>query len=535
MQESDRVKFMAATMNCIGDGVIITDRMGSVLYINTSGEKLTGWSDKEAAGKPFDEIFPLVDFFSGKRLDSPVFAVITSGEPAGLANHSALMTREGKTLFVSASCSPILFGGGILEGVVVVFRDIDRIKNYETTLQRDREEAESANRIKSEFLANMSHEVRTPLNGLIGMMDLLLMTKTDEEQKEYIRMAKSSADTLLNVINDILDFSRIEAGKISIVHVPFDLKELTDDIIKIHSVLSEKKGLRLLYDFSSDIPRHVCGDPDRLRQILNNLIGNAIKFTDAGHIKFVVTKTVKTGQNMILEFCVSDTGIGISPEKMDLLFKRFSQVDGSVTRRYSGAGLGLAISRQLAELMGGSISVQSESGKGSTFRLTVSFSIVSQLTDDLEKGQGMMPIIMDESEITGLISEKTWNGAEPDIVLESQPGFERCSSVRLDKNGEIVFGAAPGAPSEADYSRDIDKIEQALRDMQALIQKNQLFTVEETVHGIKKLALRINADDLMELAFKTELAARKRKWDAVKDYCMKLIDAFNNRYKEDGK
>jgi PAS domain S-box-containing protein len=535
MQESDRVKFMAATLNCIGDGVIITDRMGSVLYINTSGEKLTGWSDIEAAGKPFDEIFPLFDFFSGKRLDSPVFAVIACGEPAGLANHSALTTREGKSLFVSASCSPILFGDGALEGVVVVFRDIDRIKNYETTLQRDREEAESANRIKSEFLANMSHEVRTPLNGLIGMMDLLLMTKTDGEQKEYIRMAKSSANTLLNVINDILDFSRIEAGKISIVHVPFDLKALTDDIMKIHAVLCEKKGLRLLYDISPEIPRHVCGDPERLRQILNNLIGNAIKFTEAGHVKFGVTKTGGTGQNMVLEFCVADTGIGISPEKMDLLFKRFSQVDGSVTRRYSGTGLGLAISRQLAELMGGAISVQSETGKGSTFRFTAGFSAYSNPAGNLEKNQSMMPIITDESEITGLISEKTWNGAEPDVVLENQSGFERCSRVRLDKNGGIVFGAALGAPSGADFSRDIDMLDQALRDMQALIHKNQLSMIEESAHGVKKLALRINADDLMELAFKTELAARKRKWDAVKDYCMKLIDAFNNRYKEDGK
>jgi PAS domain S-box-containing protein len=535
MQESDRVQFMAATLNSIGDGVIVTDLTGSVLYINNSGEKLTGWSDKEAVGKPFDEIFPLVDFFSGKRLDSPIFAVLACGESLGLANHSALMTRDGKTLFVSASCSPIHIGAGGLEGIVVVFRDIDRIKNYETALQKAREEAESANRIKSEFLANMSHEVRTPLNGLIGMMDLLLMTKSDEEQKEYIRMAKSSANTLLNVINDILDFSRIEAGKISIVHVPFDLKALTDDIVKIHAVLSEKKGLRLNYDFSPDIPRHVCGDPDRLRQILNNLVGNAIKFTEAGYVKFSAAKTDGSGQNMVLEFCVADTGIGISKEKMDLLFKRFSQVDGSVTRRYSGTGLGLAISRQLAELMGGAISVQSDVGKGSTFRFQLGLRIAGEPECNSGKSQPISPIITDESEITGLIPEIAPNGDEPDVLLENQAGFERCSRVRLGKNGEIVFGTAFETKSYADITQDIDKLDQTLRVLQALIQKNQLPMIEESAHGIKKLALKINADDLMELAFKTELAARKSKWDAAKDYCMKMMDVFNTRYKEDGK
>ena len=535
MQESDRVRFMAATLNCIGDGVIITDRTGAVLYVNNSGEKLTGWSDKEAAGKSFDDIFPLVDFFSGKRLNSPVLSVLACGEPAGLANHSALMTREGKTLFVSASCSPIKIGDGALEGVVVVFRDIDRIKNYETALQKAREEAESANRIKSEFLANMSHEVRTPLNGLIGMMDLLLMTKTDGEQKEYIRMAKSSANTLLNVINDILDFSRIEAGKISIIHIPFDLKALTDDIIKIHAVLSEKKGLRLLYDFSPDIPNHVCGDPDRLKQILNNLVGNAIKFTEAGHVKLGVTKAEASEQSIVLEFCVADTGIGISNEKMGLLFKRFSQVDGSVTRRYSGTGLGLAISRQLAELMGGDISVQSEVGKGSTFRFIVGFSISGEQAGLCEQGLPMMPIITDESEITGFITEKISSGAEPDVLLENQSGFEKCSRVRLGKNGEIVFGMAVDMPSGEDIIRDKGKLEKSLLDIQALAYNNQLSLIEESAHGVKKLALKINADDLMELAFKTELAARKRKWDTVKDYCMKMMDVFYDRYKEDDK
>jgi hypothetical protein len=365
------------------------------------------------------------------------------------------------------------------------------------------------------------------------MMDLLLMTKTDEEQKEYIRMAKSSANTLLNVINDILDFSRIEAGKISIIHIPFNIKALTEDIIKIHSVLSEKKGLRLLCDFSADIPRYVCGDPDRLRQILNNLVGNAIKFTESGYVKFCVTGIQGPEQNIDLEFSVADTGIGISKEKIDLLFKRFSQVDGSVTRRYSGTGLGLAISRQLAELMGGTISVQSEVGMGSIFRFKAGFSIAGEQTDGFEQGQPMPPIITDENEITGFISERTSSGAEPDVLLENQSGLERCSRVRLGKNGEIVFGTSLETPSEAELTKDIGMLEQAIGNIQALIQKNQLPLIEASAHGVKKLALKINADDLMEMAFKTELAARKRNWDAAKDYCAKMMIVFYDRYKED--
>ncbi len=539
MPGTDRMKFLSATLDCIGDGVIVTDRDGSVLYINASGVKLTGWSEYEAVGKPFGDIFPLVDFFSGKRQDSPISAALFSGEPVGLKNHSALITKEGKSLFVSASCSPIFCEGDAAEGVVVVFRDIDRIKNYEDALKRGREEAESANRIKSEFLANMSHEIRTPLNGLIGMMDLLYMTDTDEEQKDYIRMAKSSAHALLNVISDILEFSRIEAGKISISNIPFNLKALMDDIVKIHAVLIEKKGLRLQYNFSKSVPKFIGGDPERLRQILNNLIGNAIKFTDAGQISVSVHQTGEADQGIRLEFCISDTGIGISPEKMDLLFKRFSQVDGSVTRRHNGTGLGLAICKQLAELMGGDIRAQSEIGKGSTFRFEANFShsgdpTQNDLSDYLaEAYQVASPIVTDDSGNTRLISQETVNRTGKVVILGNQAGALRCSRVRLGENGEIVFDAADHMAFGDDASHELQEIHQVLRQIQILLLENNLSPVEEAAHQAKELAIRLGADDLAELAFKTELAARGRKWDAAKDHYLKMISMFHIRYEED--
>lgn len=680
IQTADRMKFMEAIPSCIGDGVIATNKQGSVLYINTAGEKLTGWSGNEAIGKPFSEIFHLVDFFTGVWLESPILPVLKYGKTVGLQNHSALVTRDGKFIFVSASCSPIKGTNSEIEGVVVVFRDIDRIKNmeeeikkeknnlknvlealptgilvvgddavvrwankplldlfhiqeanivgqrfgdgshciysyekgcgegercrfceirqniglavsekvnrkdvilqhsfisdndensywlkinfipitvsdekqiviaiedvteqknHEEALQRGRDEAESANRLKSEFLANMSHEIRTPLNGLNGMMDLLLQTDTDDAQTEYIRMAKISANTLLKVINDILDFSKIEAGKISIANVSFNINTLMDEIIHIHAALAAKKGLELQSCIASDIPQYVSGDPDRLRQILNNLIGNAIKFTDTGQVKFAVSKTNNIGPKAELEFCVSDTGIGISAEKMELLFKRFSQVDGSITRRYNGTGLGLAICKQLAELMGGTMYAESEIGKGSTFRLVLAFSSSSKPSlnatqgGDLGSVQSYSSVIMDGNELDRLISEKAADSVGRIVIFENQPGSENCSRVRLGENGEIVFDKTMAVAAGVDISHELEGLRELLIKLQTNIGENKLSLIEEAAHKAKKAAIRIGANELADLAFKTELAARKCKWDRAIEFGLKIIDEFNTSYREE--
>lgn len=385
IQERERIQksleqsnfLLNSLLQSIPDVVYYKSPSGTYIGCNKSFEILFGLQEKQIIEKSDFDLFKPELATDLDNLDKQLRSKLQTVEM-----ELWVTMKDGTKALLDYHVNPILNAAGQLTGMIGIARDTTERHNDKQALQQAKDDADSANMAKSMFLANMSHEIRTPMNGIIGMTDILMQTELSPEQSEFLQIVRLSGDNLLSIINDILDFSKIEAGKIMLEKINFNLKEKVEETIKLLSFQSQKKGLYLKSKIDPSIPAELNGDPLRTKQILINLINNAIKFTSQGGVKCQVELLEQSTAKVKLLFRVTDTGIGINKEGKAKLFKSFSQTDASITRKFGGTGLGLTISKRLTELMHGEIGVESEDNNGSTFWFTAEFGC-SESTPDL--------------------------------------------------------------------------------------------------------------------------------------------------------
>ena len=462
----DSERRLADIINFLPDATFVINKSGEVIAWNRAIEKMTNISAKDILGKgnyeyslPFcGEREPLLidlilhpDLNLRKRYES-----IKRQEDGTLLADAFIPRMLGEPMYILASAAVLYDSEGTVYGAVESIRDITDRKMVEEDLKSARDRAESATRAKSKFLANMSHEIRTPMNAVIGMTDLLLQMDLLIEQRDYLETIKNSGNALLAIINDILDYSKIDGDKLELDIHPFDLTECIEISMDLVAAKAAEKGLDLTYFLDAGVPSVIVSDEIRLRQILINLLGNAVKFTEMGEVTVAVGSSLEAGGRVRLSFAVKDTGIGISEENMGKLFESFTQVYSSTTRNYGGTGLGLAISRRLVEMMGGRISVKSEPGKGSTF----SFTILCEIGPDerpapaidpafsgrklliVEGNQSMTRMLSAWAQSWGLTVQSASEGAMAEQLLKAQRYDYAIIDLRLpDMDGGNLYSA----------------------------------------------------------------------------------------------
>jgi PAS domain S-box-containing protein len=395
------------------NAVIITNNQGLIEWVNDGFTRMTGYTLSEILGKKPGPILqgPLTNPETVKRISDK----LKKKEP--FTEEILNYYKNGETKWISMDITPIRNDQGEVVKFISLQRDITQRKETEEALRQAKAQAESANQAKSEFLANMSHEIRTPMNAIIGIADLLWDSDLTPEQRQYVQISRSAGENLLLLINDILDLSKVEAGQLALEHISFDLFGIIEKTCEVMAVRTHSRNLELACRISPDTPQYIKGDPTRLRQVITNLLCNAIKFTEKGEIVLMVLPTgkeISSQSPQYLQFSVRDTGIGIPAEKLSTIFEKFTQADSSITRKYAGTGLGLAISRQLTELMGGKIWVESKPQEGSTFFFTIPLEIAppeekqeATVTAPEISLQGWKILVVDDNTTNRLILRET--------------------------------------------------------------------------------------------------------------------------------
>jgi PAS domain S-box-containing protein len=432
-QSESMQAFLASIVESSDDSIVGTDLDGQIMSWNQGAEKMFGYTPAEAIGEPITMLFEKDHQKDYRR----VLERIRRQEHIERFE-SVRVAKDGRQIPVLTIVSPIRDRSGRLQGVSAIYRDMTLEKKAAEELLRAKEAAEAASQAKSTFLATMSHEIRTPMNGILGMTELVLDSEVTADQRESLDLVKLSTESLLGVINDILDFSKIEAGKLDFEALPFDFREFLGETMKTLGFRAYQKGLELIFDVHPDVPSILVGDSGRLRQILVNLVGNAIKFTERGEIAVNVELESRSGETARLHYSVRDTGVGIPAEKHQKIFEAFSQADDSMTRKYGGTGLGLTICGRLVEMMSGRIWVESVPGKGSTFHFSTSLGVpdlspIQTPRMQPEELRGLSVLVVDDNltnrrVLTGLLSQ--W-GMQPKAVDGGRAALRALESAKL--------------------------------------------------------------------------------------------------------
>jgi two-component system sensor histidine kinase/response regulator len=425
------------------DMLCVADFDGYFKRVNPAWQRHLGWSEKELLSRPYIELIHPDD------LEATYAAVAT------LEEGREVIYFENRYFHKDGTIRWLLWASTPLPAERVIYataRDNTERKAAEETmaqlvraLEVSKQRAEEAAATKSVFLANMSHEIRTPLNAIIGMTGLALQTRLTDEQRDYLSTVKTSGESLLDLINDILDFSKIEAKHLDLEHTPFDLRETVGDACKVLALRAGEKGLELACDIEANVPERVLGDAGRLRQVLLNVLGNAVKFTNEGEVVLTVSLDTPEADEVRLKFVVRDTGIGIPADKLAHIFQAFTQADSSTTRRFGGTGLGLAIAERLVELMGGRIWVESELEKGSTFHFTVAFGQVVAAADTVPGASrgldGLRVLVVDDNATNRRILEQMLNSwhMEPTAVADAKQAMQALRQASIRERYDAVI------------------------------------------------------------------------------------------------